>query len=275
MAPLNSLGTWAVRSSGGRRRPKSRCFFIGEGPNTEFWYLSGLAERLARMDVPELMELRTVERTGDEKGQSAPVKLLEHALAVRDDEDGKFGFDPDADSVVVFFDADVYKGDEEGYLRMLERFEGVADVAVTYPSFELFLLLHLDNAVEEVVGPNEARIVENGYVNRRRFVEVLASERLGMNVKRNSAVSGLSARFGVAASAEPLLNQDPAKAVGRLTSNVADRILEVVRRGSSSDERFDEICGKLGVSQGEAELLEEPFEASGGSYFAGCGAVDG
>lgn len=45
MAPLNSLGTWAVRSSGGRRRPKSRCFFIGEGPNTEFWYLSGLSER--------------------------------------------------------------------------------------------------------------------------------------------------------------------------------------------------------------------------------------
>ena len=96
MAPLNSLGTWAVRSSGGRRRPKSRCFFIGEGPNTEFWYLSGLAERLARMDVPELIELRTVERTGDEKGQSAPVKLLEHALAVREDAEGRFGFDPDA-----------------------------------------------------------------------------------------------------------------------------------------------------------------------------------
>ena len=83
MAPLNSLDTWAVRSSSGTRRPKSRCFFIGEGPNTEFWYLSGLAERLARMDVPELIELRTVERTGDEKGQSAPVKLLDHARAVR------------------------------------------------------------------------------------------------------------------------------------------------------------------------------------------------
>lgn len=95
MAPLNSLDTWAVRSSSGSRRPKSRCFFIGEGPNTEFWYLSGLAERLARMDVPELIELRTVERTGDEKGQSAPVKLLDHARAVRDDPEGRFGFDPD------------------------------------------------------------------------------------------------------------------------------------------------------------------------------------
>lgn len=247
MAPLNSLDTWAVRSSSGTRRPKSRCFFIGEGPNTEFWYLSGLAERLARVDVLELIELRTVERTGDEKGQSAPVKLLDHARAVREDPEGRFGFDPDTDSVVVFFDADIYKGDEEGYLRVLGRFEGVADVAVTYPSFELFLLLHLEGAYEEVIAPNEAEIVANGYVNRRRFVEVLASEKLGVNVKRNSAVGDLCERFGAAASAEPLLNQNPAKAVGRLTSNVAARVLEVVRRGSSSDKSFARTCAKLGV----------------------------
>lgn len=149
--------------------------------------------------------------------------------------------------MVVFFDADIYKGDEEGYLRVLGRFEGVADVAVTYPSFELFLLLHLEGAYEEVIAPNEAEIVANGYVNRRRFVEVLASEKLGVNVKRNSAVGDLCERFGAAASAEPLLNQNPAKAVGRLTSNVAARVLEVVRRGSSSDKSFARTCAKLGV----------------------------
>ena len=232
MAPLSSLGTWAVCSSGGRRRPKSRCFFIGEGPNTEFWYLSAMAERLARMDVPELIELRTVERTGDEKGQSAPVKLLEHALAVREDAEGRFGFDPDTDSVVVFSDADVYKGDEEGYLRMLERFEGAADVAVTYPSFELFLLLHLDNAVEEVIGPNEAEIVANGYVNRRRFVEVLASERLGMNVKRNSAPPdeqrrGACARGGAQGL---VLGRALPRAVRRAGREVARRGFELLAR---------------------------------------------
>lgn len=248
MAPLNSLSTWSVRSAGGNRRPKSKCIFIGEGPNTEFWYLSGLAERLARMDVPELIELRAVERTGDEKGQSAPVKLLDHARKVKDDADGRFGFDPELDSVVVFFDADIYKGDEERYLRELKAFDGVADVAVTYPSFELFLLLHLDDAVAGVIGPNEGEIVANGYVNRRRFVEVLASEKLGMNVKRNKAVGSLSERFGVAASAEPQLNREPARALGRLTSNVAARVLEVVRRGSSSDESFARTCAKLGVA---------------------------
>lgn len=251
MAPLNPLGTWRNRSLGANRPPKSKCFFIGEGPNTEFWYLDGLAERLARINVPELMELRPVERTGNERGQSAPVKLLAQAREIREDPEERYGFDPDADSIVVFFDADIFKDDAEGYLRLLESFNGIADVAVTYPSFELFLLLHLDNAVAEIVSPNEMSILENGYVNRRRFIDVLASEKLGMNVKRNSAVSRLSERFGIAASAEPLLNQDPSMAIGRLTSNVADRVLEVVRRGSSSEERFKELCEKLGVRTSE------------------------
>ncbi len=35
--------------------------------------------------------------------------------------------------------------------------------------------------------------------------------------------------------------------MGRLTSNVAERVLEVVRRGSSSDERCRELCDELGV----------------------------
>lgn len=69
-----------------------------------------------------------------------------------------------------------------------------------------------------------------------------------MNVKRNKAVGSLSERFGVAASAEPQLNREPAKALGRLTSNVAARVLEVVRRGSPSDESFARTCAKLGVA---------------------------
>ena len=88
------------------------------------------------------MELRPVERTGNERGQSAPVKLLAQAREIREDPDGRYGFDPDADSIVVFFDADIFKDDAEGYLRLLESFNGIADVAVTYPSFELFLFLH-------------------------------------------------------------------------------------------------------------------------------------
>lgn len=106
-------------------------------------------------------------------------------------------------------------------------------MAVTNPSFEVFLLLHLDGAIERVILPNEQEILRNGYVGRRRFVEKLASDELGMNVKRNRAVGGLAGKFEIAAKAESMLNQDPAKALGRLTSNVAASINAVIRDGST------------------------------------------
>lgn len=252
MPPLNSLETWSVRSSRGNRKPKSKCFFIGEGPNTEYWYLKSLAVRLAKMNAPELIELRPVERTGNERNQSAPKKLLEQAQLIRDDAE-IYGFDPNADRIVVFFDADVYKGDSGLYMSDLDMFSGVAEVAVTNPSFELYLLLHLDDALEKYVLPNEEEILGNGYVGRRRYVEKLASDVLGFNVKRNEKVGELARRFGVAAMNERALNQDPSQSIGRLTSNVGARIMEVMHTGASSEESYLELCRRLGIEDESAE----------------------
>lgn len=252
MPPLNSLETWSVRSSRGNRKPKSKCFFIGEGPNTEYWYLKSLAVRLAKMNAPELIELRPVERTGNERNQSAPKKLLEQAQLIRDDAE-TYGFDPNADRIVVFFDADVYKGDSGLYMSDLDMFSGVAEVAVTNPSFELYLLLHLDDALEKYVLPNEEEILGNGYVGRRRYVEKLASDVLGFNVKRNEKVGELARRFGIAAMNERTLNQDPSQSIGRLTSNVGARIMEVMHTGASSEESYLELCRRLGIEDESAE----------------------
>ena len=252
MPPLNSLETWSVRSSRGNRKPKSKCFFIGEGPNTEYWYLKSLAVRLAKMNAPELIELGPVERTGNERNQSAPKKLLEQAQLIRDDAE-TYGFDPNADRIVVFFDADVYKGDSGLYMSDLDMFSGVAEVAVTNPSFELYLLLHLDDALEKYVLPNEEEILGNGYVGRRPYVEKLASDVLGFNVKRNEKVGELARRFGVAAMNERALNQDPSQSIGRLTSNVGARIMEVMHTGASSEESYLELCRRLGIEDESAE----------------------
>lgn len=239
MSPLLPLSTWSTRAARPEIAPKSKCFFVGEGANTEYWYLESLAERLAKMNVPELIELKPVKRTGDDRNQSAPRSLLEQAKRIRADEDGEFGFDEATDRIVVLFDVDAYKGDAALYESDLERFEGIAQVAVTNPSFELFLLLHLDGALERVILPNEWEILQNGYIGRRRFVEKLASDELGINVKRNRAIGELADKFEVAARAESMLNQDPTKAIGRLTSNVAASINAVIKDGSSMQ---DGVC---------------------------------
>lgn len=252
MPPLNSLETWSVRSARGDRKPKSKCFFIGEGPNTEYWYLKSLAVRLAKMNAPELIELRPVKRTGNERNQSAPKKLLEHARLIRGNAE-TFGFDPETDRIVVFFDVDVYKGDSERYASDLDMFSEVAEVAVTNPSFELYLLLHLNEALEKHILPNEEEILGNGYVGgKRRYVEKLASDALGFNVKRNERVGELVHRFGVAVINERALNQDPSQSIGRLTSNVGARIMEIMHTGASSEESYLGLCRRLGVEDGLA-----------------------
>lgn len=93
MSPLLPLDTWSARAIRPEVAPKSKCFLVGEGANTEYWYLESLAERLAKMNVPELIELKPVKRTGDDRNQSAPRSLLEQAKRIRADEDGEFGFD--------------------------------------------------------------------------------------------------------------------------------------------------------------------------------------
>lgn len=148
----------------------------------------------------------------------------------------------------MFFDADVYKGDSERYASDLGMFSGVAEVAVTNPSFELYLLLHLDDALEKYVLPNEEEILGNGYVGgKRRYVEKLASDVLGFNVKHNEKVGELARRFGVAVMNERALNQDPSQSIGRLTSNVGARIIEVMHAGASSEESYLGLCRRLGI----------------------------
>ena len=235
MSPLLPLDTWTTRTTRSERAPKSKCFIVGEGANTEYWYLESLAERLAKKNIPELIELKPVERTGDDRNRSAPRSLLEQARRIRADKNGEFGFDAETDRIVVLFDVDSYKNDAELYAADLESFKDVAQTAVTNPSFELFLLLHLDDAVERVILPNEEEILHNAYVGRRRFVEKLASDELGMNVKTNRAVGKLAEKFEVAVGAENSINQDPARAIGRLTSNVGASIGAVIREGSTSE----------------------------------------
>lgn len=239
MPPLNALDTWTIRENRTLEEPKAKCFLVGEGANTEFWYLDALATRLAKEGKPELIELKPVERTGDERNQSHPQKLLQHAWSIRNDLDGKNGFDPDTDRIVVFFDGDIYKNDPAKYSEIYRKLSEVAEVAVTYPSFELFLLLHKDNAYADLILPNADEILENDYAenSRRRFVEKLACDALGMNAKHNHAVGKLAVKFELAAAAESCLNQDPTQAIGRLTSNVALTIQRIIDEGKQNRTR--------------------------------------
>lgn len=64
-------------------------------------------------------------------------------------------------------------------------------LAVTNPCFELFLLLHAQDAYKRLVQPHEQELLENRKVGQRRPAEKLFSDEFGMNPKRNPDVGKL------------------------------------------------------------------------------------
>lgn len=236
MPPLLDRSTWNQRGELAKRKPKGRCFLLAEGANTEYWYLERLSSVLAKRNLPKRIDMVPIERTEDDKNKSNPRALYDQAQRIRGDEDGTFGFDESNDIVVVLFDIDIYRRNPQRYSTDLQDLRNVARVAVTNPSFELFLLLHLEGAIESIIKPNEESILKNGYHpgGHRRYVEVLASENLGMNTKSNKGIANLAERFNVAARQEVQLNQDPDKALDRLTSNVAQVIQDIITEADSA-----------------------------------------
>ena len=233
MSPLIALETWNVRETASTVKPKSRCFVVSEGANTEYWYLSKLARVLSRKNLPETMEICPIQRTGDDKGKSHPHALIEQAETIREDKDGYFGFDRATDRIIIVFDADIYHGDAKKYRIDLDQACNVAEVAVTNPSFELFLLLHIQNAYQDTIAPHSDEILNNSYVEgtHRRYISKLVSEVLGINVKTNKKVADLAEKYEVAVEEERNLNQDPQHAATQLTSNLGKIIEQLIASG--------------------------------------------
>lgn len=231
MAPLIPLDTWSIRGESADLDPKGRCFIVAEGANTEYWYLSNLVFLLSKQGLPEHIEIKPVKRTDEDKNKSHPRALAKQAALISKDEDGSFGFDAQTDRVVIIYDADVYKGDENAYLSDLVDFSKTAHVAVTNPSFELFLLLHEEGSFEQYIKPYSKEILANEYVEgtHRRFVSKLASDVFGMNAKSNKEIATLAEHFETAYAQEKHLNQEPKAAIGRLTSNIALTIRRIMQ----------------------------------------------
>lgn len=230
MPPLNALETWSRRSESTLRQPKAKCFVLTEGRNTEFWYFDSLATALARKDLPRNLEIRPVRRTGEDENRSNPVKLAEYARQIIENGvEGELGFDGKHDLIVVVFDTDIYKGDKGSYYEQLKAFPDGVLTAVTTPSFELFLLLHHDKAFEDFINPNWSRILANEKVSaKRRLVDLLVAKAFGKNPKKNPSIGELAEKFEIAEANEGDLNQDPKKAIGDLTSNVALTVRSII-----------------------------------------------
>lgn len=140
-------------------------------------------------------------------------------------------FDIKHDKMIIVFDTDIYRTKPEVYQTILELAGADNILAVTNPSFELFLLLHYENTVNDIVIPEREQIIENRKEGKRRYITKRFTDISGMNPKENSAIGDLAVYIDIAIEQERLLNQDITNAVGDVTCNIG-KVIEDIRKDS-------------------------------------------
>lgn len=232
MPPLHAIDHWQDRSDEQSAKPKSTFFFIVEGSNTGVWYLDQLFYNLAKVKTHDVFKLVLVNREGEkDKTASNPKKLFEYAeYLIENGIDERYPYEKDLDEIVFVFDCDIYRDDENKFRKIVKKMGKIGSIGVTFPSFELFLLLHRDNAFDEYIKPNKEKLFNNKKVSKKkREIDRLFSEKYGFNPKKNEKKTReLAESFDLAVKNEELLNQDNHKCLTHLTSNVGLLINSII-----------------------------------------------
>ena len=227
---IEEYSNWNQRESDAdaEQEPYRKYVFICEGENTEVWYFRRLIDLRKTLGIHPLIDLCLWEKTDEDASLSAPNRLVRFANEQK--QLPSLAFDPSFDKLVIVFDADVFEREQpEKYSELLDAREPDNIFAVTNPCFELFLLLHMDDAYSKIILPNQQMLLENRKNGNRRFAELLLSRNVGINGKKNQkGVAKLAEHVDTAIVQEKLLNQDISLCMGRLTSNIA-QIIDNIR----------------------------------------------
>lgn len=239
MPPVREYSNWSERASDYREEvePLRKYVFICEGSKTEVHYFKWLVDYCKLLDLHPLVDLRLWEKIGDDESSSNPMRLIQFAHDEKKNPELKYhkGFD----RMVIVFDLDIYCRVGEGRTgaeecaQEFEKLKSVAAdddiLAVSNPSFELFLLLHYDDAYERIIKPHKVELLENRKIGDRRYAERLCSDVFKMNPKKNPKIGELALRVNTAIEQEKYLNQDIERALVVLTSNVGS-VIDAIQR---------------------------------------------
>ena len=134
--------------------------------------------------------------------------------------------------MIIVFDADIFEEKVQDYDEVVVLGEAENILAVSNPAFELFLLLHFENAYEEDIKPNEEKIIKNEKDGNQTFIYKLLLARTGVNSKKNSAIGELAKNVNIAIAQEKQINEDIHKCKGEVTCNIG-AVIESIKRDQS------------------------------------------
>lgn len=229
MAPVRNYSSWNSRKEDTVEQiePYQKFFFICEGANTETWYFRKLIDLKKSLGIHPLIDLCLLEKTDEDRNLSYPLQLIRFANQQKEAQE--IHFDKGHDKMIVVFDADIFEEKVGNYHEILRIAEESGDiVAVTNPSFELFLLLHYEGSYESDILPNQEKILKNEKQGNSTFIYKLLLKKSGINSKKNSEIGNLAEKVEIAICQEMNLNQDERRCSGQITSNIG-KIIEEIR----------------------------------------------
>lgn len=235
MAPIRTYTSdWRKRYSNETEQidPFRKYFFLCEGENTERYYFEKLIDSKKELNISSNVYLEFLEKTENDKGKSAPKCLIE--LADKFIKDNKENFDAKFDKIVLVFDLDIYENNQSAFNSVVSdaREKGYL-LALTNPSFELFLLLHKENSLSQIIKPVESEIISNEWIERddgskKRYVNNLFFETFGFNPKSSKKVKSLVLSLNTAINQEKHINQNIDCSHNTITSNVGKIIENII-----------------------------------------------
>lgn len=232
MAPIRSYTNWNTRSTNKEDQiePYRHYYFICEGKNTEKWYFEKLIDLRKELSIHSQIQLVYLEKTEEDENLSNPEQLID--FADKQKTNGAIDFDSKLDRMIVIFDADIFENINPNYQQVIKKGRQKNILGVTNPSFELFLLLHYENTVDEVILSDATNIIENSWVgngkNKIRYIEKKFREKSGMRPKTNRNISELASHVHLAIEQERKLNNDITSCKGTVTSNIGQIIQSII-----------------------------------------------
>lgn len=230
MPPIILHSNWNQRPSDFESivEPLRKYFFICEGANTESFYFKKLISIKKEVGIHSLIDLVFIEKTEEDKDISYPQKLVDFTKNERDKLIESDKFEKNRDFMIITFDLDIFKNKVRNLDELLKQQDKHLIFGIAYPSFELFLLLHIDNSLDDIILPNKSIIIANEKIGSQRPCQVFLREATGKNSKTNDTIGDLAYHIDTAIYQEKLINQKTYKCLEDVTSNIA-LILEKIK----------------------------------------------
>jgi hypothetical protein len=221
MTPLRELRSLTERYEEDiQAEPLKRYYLIFEGANTEKIYFKGIQACRKEIGISNYFDVIILIKENEIRNYSDPKKLLELIEKKKEELLEKDKYDKDIDQFVLVFDRDSFHTEKE-YLDFLTIAGKGNILTITSPCFELWLILHFQDAIPLYIQPNLNEILVNENVSKAHsYTSKLFSTISGMNPKKKLSFQKLKQNICLACEQKKELEQDNEKLYSNVGSNV-------------------------------------------------------